>query len=276
MKSELRRALLLGRRRPRLIGAGSPTAVRGDGYEFAELREYVAGDDPRRIDWAATARAGALQTRVVLEDVSLTLAAILDASDSMQIGKRRPLAVAAHEALQTWYDAAETDDRCVRITGRGLYAPPALRGRRSALVCANVRDDRPFGLQKALEIARCALGAGTAFLVISDFYDLTHADDALLRRLSRRLDCTALVARDPWFENLPLQGFVQIRDAENTVQRRMFIGGTERDRYRNAVAAREAALRKRFTDAGWRTGVLHENDGRSSLYNAFGVPSAIV
>ena len=53
----LRDALLRGKRRPRRFGAGSPTMYRGDGYEFIELREYVPGDDVRRIDWAATARA---------------------------------------------------------------------------------------------------------------------------------------------------------------------------------------------------------------------------
>ncbi|MBV8689009.1 MAG: DUF58 domain-containing protein [Candidatus Eremiobacteraeota bacterium] len=275
MKSELRRALLLGRRRPRLIGAGSPTAIRGDGYEFAQLREYVAGDDPRRIDWAATARAGALQTRVVLEDVALTLAAIVDRSNSMQLGRSRPLDVAAQEALTTWYEAAETDDRCVRITSSGVHAPPALRGRRSALVCSNVGDNQPFVLQRALDMARCALGAGAALLVVSDFYDLKENDVPLLRRLSRRLDCTALVARDPWFDHLPLRGFVTICDAESAAQRRLFIGEPERRRYRCAVMKREHELRKLFHTAGWRTGALQERDGRGSLYNAFGIPSAV-
>ena len=275
MKSELRHALLLGRRRPRLIGAGSPTAIRGDGYEFVELREYVAGDDPRRIDWAATARAGALQTRVILEDVALTLATIVDNSKSMALGKRRPLALAAQEAMQTWYSAAETDDRCIRITMRGLNAPPGLRGQRSALVCSNVRDDRAFVLRDVLEIARCALPLGSALLVISDFFDLNDGDNRLLRRLPRRCDCTALIARDPWFSGLPLAGFVSMRDAESGAQRRVFIGARERARYQQAVVTREAALRRRFEDAGWRTGVLQEGDGQSSLFGAFGLPSAI-
>ncbi len=275
MKGELRRALLLGRRRPRLIGEGSPTAIRGDGYEFAELREYVAGDDPRRIDWAATARAGPLQTRVVLEDVALTLGAIVDRSESMRLGRQRPLSTAAFEALQTWYDAAETDDRCVRVTARGVHAPPALRGRRSALVCANIADNEPFVLRRALEIARHALSPGAAFLAVSDFYDLHDGDDLLLRSLARRLDCTALIARDPWFDELPLRGFVAVQDAEKKRQRRLFIGAPERERYHRAVLAREKSLRDRFENAGWRTGVLYESDGRASLYRAFGIPAAI-
>src|SRR5579872_11970 len=102
----LRDALLRGKRRPRAFGSGAPTIYRGDGYEFVELRAYVPGDDVRRIDWAATARAGEMQTRVVLEDVSLTLAAMLDDSPSMRVGRRRPVLAAAREALCAWYDAA--------------------------------------------------------------------------------------------------------------------------------------------------------------------------
>ena len=271
----MRRALLLGRRRPRLIGAGSPTAIRGDGYEFVELREYVAGDDPRRIDWAATARAGALQTRVVLEDVALTLAAIVDGSNSMRLGRRRALASAAQEALQTWYSAAETDDRCIRITGRGVHAAPGLRGPRSALFCTNVRSDEAFILREVLEIARCALPLGSALLVISDFFDLTSELDVLLRRLPQRFDCTALIARDPWFGDLPLRGFVTMRDAERKTQRRIFVGIHERQRYLHAVREREASLRRRFETAGWRTGVLREEDGQDSLLAAFGVPGVV-
>jgi len=41
---------------------------------FDRLRGYAEGDDPRRIDWSATARIGSLQTRVYLEETVLVLA----------------------------------------------------------------------------------------------------------------------------------------------------------------------------------------------------------
>jgi len=271
VKGDLRRALFRGRHRPRLIGVGSPTAIRGDGYEFAELREYVAGDDPRRIDWAATARAGALQTRVVLEDVALTLAAVVDDSPSMRLGRDRPLFQAAREAVQAWYGAALTDDRCMRVTAAGLYAPHGLRGPRSALACANAPTTRPFELRAALEIARAALPAGAALLVISDFLDVDTLTDVLLLRLGTRFDCTALIARDPWFESLPLRGFVVLGDAETESQRRLYIGPKERQRYREAVRRREDQLCARLDRSGWRTGILHEVDGERSLFAAFGL-----
>ena len=40
-----------------------PRPARGEGAEFESLREYVVGDDPRHIDWRATARRARLIVR---------------------------------------------------------------------------------------------------------------------------------------------------------------------------------------------------------------------
>ena len=40
-----------------------PRPLRGEGREFESLREYVNGDDPRHIDWRASARHSHLQVR---------------------------------------------------------------------------------------------------------------------------------------------------------------------------------------------------------------------
>ncbi|MGK7890735.1 MAG: DUF58 domain-containing protein [Leptolyngbyaceae cyanobacterium] len=48
------------------------------GTEFAELRDYVAGDDPRLIDWNATARRGQPLVRVLEPEQEQTLIVLLD------------------------------------------------------------------------------------------------------------------------------------------------------------------------------------------------------
>lgn len=265
----LRDALLRGRRRPRSFGSGSPTTYRGDGYEFIELRAYVPGDDVRRIDWAATARSGDLQTRVVLEDVALTLGAIVDDSPSMRVGRRRPLLEAAHEALRGWFGSVESDDRALRVSSD--YVAPSrsergVRGVRTALADPGVA----FVLQRALETARAALPRGTALLVISDWYDLDESFTPLLAKLAARCDCTALIARDPWYDGLPLRGLVRLRGAEGGALR-TYIGKRERDAFAKAVRTREADLINRFQEARWRVGVLREDDGAASLAEAFGI-----
>lgn len=253
----LRQALLAGRRRPKNAAAGSPLQYRGDGYEFVELREYVAGDDVRRIDWAASARSGGLQTRVVLEDVALTLAAIADTSASMQSGRVRPLLQSAREAIETWYGAAESGDRTRRV-----YA--------SDVVPAAAERPESFSLAGAFDVAAAVLPRGTALLVVSDFFDLPAGEDLLLL-LGRRFDCTALLAGDPWRDGLPLGGFVRVRDAETRAAASLFIGKRQREAYLGAVRERERLVLERLHDANWRTGVIGEDDGRGALLRAFGL-----
>jgi uncharacterized protein (DUF58 family) len=233
------------------MGVGSPTSYRGDGYEFVELRAYVAGDDVRRIDWAATARAGELQTRVVLEDVALTLASIVDTTPSMRVGRQRSLLSAAEEAQHAWFGAALSGDRCVRVP-----------------------TDDPFVLRETLRVARASLRRGTALLVTSDWYDIDDGDHDLLADLARWCDCTALIARDPWYDDLPLRGIVRLRGTEGGTIR-AYIGKRERASFAQAVREREATLGASLERLGWRVGILHERDGVASLSETFGVPPRV-
>ena len=231
----IRDALLRARRRPRHLGAGSPTIYRGDGYEFVELRAYVPGDDVRRIDWAATARSGDLQTRVVLEDVALTLAAIVDASPSMRVGRHRPLLDAAREAAGERGSAR----RSARIAA-SASTPTASRRRRCSAgarrALSRVRTgERRSTRGASLRTARAALAArngaaGDRRLVRSR----RRISTAILADLGARFDCTALVARDPWYDGLPLGGMVRLRGAEGGTLR-AYVGARERAAYPRAV-----------------------------------------
>src|SRR5579883_615391 len=50
----------------------------GIGTEFSELREYATGDDPRLIDWKATARRSRVLVRVLEPEQEQTLIVLLD------------------------------------------------------------------------------------------------------------------------------------------------------------------------------------------------------
>jgi uncharacterized protein (DUF58 family) len=64
---------------------------RGEGRSFARLRDYVAGDDPRHIDWKATARRGHLISREFSVEQSQTVFLLIDAGRSMtQLAGRYP------------------------------------------------------------------------------------------------------------------------------------------------------------------------------------------
>jgi uncharacterized protein (DUF58 family) len=82
---------LTGARRYRLLAAelrlrelGARTVRRrGEGMAFASLREYAAGDDPRRIDWKATARRGKAIVREYAVEQRQTVILAIDAGRLM-------------------------------------------------------------------------------------------------------------------------------------------------------------------------------------------------
>ncbi len=59
------------------------TPRRGEGRTFASLRDYVVGDDPRHIDWKASARRGHPITREYTIEQSQTVYLLVDAGRSM-------------------------------------------------------------------------------------------------------------------------------------------------------------------------------------------------
>ena len=186
----------------------------------------------------------------------------------MRVGRRRPLLSAGREALAAWFEAAASDDRCMRLDGD--YVTPAALQRGSRRAVALRDPPEPFALARALQTARAALPRGTALLAISDWYDLDDGLSRSLASLGARYDCTALIARDPWYDGFPLAGMVRLRGAEGGSVR-AYVGARERAAYREAVREREAMLLGRFESANWRTGILLESDGRTSLSAAFGL-----
>lgn len=61
---------------------------RGSSVEFAEYREYVAGDDLRRLDWRAYGRSDRYYIKEFEADTNLRCCLALDTSGSMEFGSR--------------------------------------------------------------------------------------------------------------------------------------------------------------------------------------------
>jgi len=59
---------------------------RGGGIEFSEVREYMPGDDVKRIDWNVSARHNNLFVKEFVEENELNVYLILDLSASNNFG----------------------------------------------------------------------------------------------------------------------------------------------------------------------------------------------
>jgi uncharacterized protein (DUF58 family) len=61
-------------------------AFRGQGVEFAEVREYSEGDDVRLIDWNVSARSQSLYVKRMEEERERSVMLALDTSASLDFG----------------------------------------------------------------------------------------------------------------------------------------------------------------------------------------------
>ena len=101
--------------RPRILAelGVRPARDRGDGMDFESLRDYVVGDDVRRMDWAATARRGRPVTRLYQHERNRIVVIALDASRLMgsMVDGRTKLDHAVDAALALAYGAIAAGDR---------------------------------------------------------------------------------------------------------------------------------------------------------------------
>ena len=74
------------RRLDGLLQGDYRSLFRGNGVDFADLREYEYGDDIRHIDWNVTARMDTPYIREFLEDREITAWFLLDLSPSVDFG----------------------------------------------------------------------------------------------------------------------------------------------------------------------------------------------
>lgn len=113
---EVKRYRLLGMRN-RLREAGFRSVrQRGEGGAFESLREYVRGDDPRTLDWKASARRGGLIVRQFELERRQNVVIVIDAGRLMtqKVGDRERLDYALTAALLL-ADVARVHDDAVGL-----------------------------------------------------------------------------------------------------------------------------------------------------------------
>src|SRR4051812_10359906 len=69
-----------------MMRANRPSKRVGAGMEFADHRDYTAGDDLRYLDWSLYGRLGRLALRLFQEEEDLLVEVLVDASASMSVG----------------------------------------------------------------------------------------------------------------------------------------------------------------------------------------------
>ena len=236
------------------------TRLRGRGMDFAEVRNYQAGDEIRHMEWRSTARTGRPHIKLYQEERERPVVLLVDFNPSMHFGTQgefKSVLAAKLAALLAWIAVAE-GDRVGRFLFSGEQVDARMPESRYKGVLPLLQslsnytstlhhapDITPKPLNEVLIKLKRVLKPGSLLILISDFYTLDDASEPLLRRLKKHNDLIAYHVADPLELTAPKAGLYPITDGIQTsyldLRRKK-----ARDIYLNTVIARKDNIEARF------------------------------
>ncbi len=235
---------------------------RGQSVEFADYRNYVVGDDLRRIDWNLYARLDKLFLRLFLEEEDLTVSIILDTTASMDYGEPNKLLYAKRLAAALGYVALTHYNRLSLYAFSDTVSDRAegMRGRRPiARMVAWLDGLRPAKASGSLadvckKLATLHRQPGVV-IFISDFFDKGDLAEAFRYFAADRFDAYALQLLSPQEED-PTRGGVagdlKLTDIEDGSVAEVSVSKPLLERYQANLRAykeqvRDAAVKRGLT-----------------------------
>ncbi len=165
--------------------------LKGSSTEFAQHREYVPGDELRRLDWKVFARSDRLVIKEFFEETNLSCHLLVDASESMAFGSldwtkfdyaRWATAALAHLVL-----ASRDTAGLVLFNDKEQAKVPPKNGdeqeRNIFDALAKATAQGPTGVGSVLQWLATRLKTRGIVAIFSDFFDDPESIVAGLRRL---------------------------------------------------------------------------------------------
>ncbi|MDF1808802.1 MAG: DUF58 domain-containing protein [Phycisphaerales bacterium] len=229
---EVRRLEIRARRRvDDLFGGQYHSAFKGQGIEFAEVREYQPGDEVRTIDWNVTARTGLPHIKRFTEERQLTVIMSVDCSLSTAFGSvnRSKHQLACEVGAVLTLAAGRNNDRVgLQVYGsehlgdmESFHLRPSKGKKHARRILRELIDATPgqshFNLSDALvELGRTHRRRAILF-VMSDFLSgLNNRDEPdwakPLRMLNQKHEVVAIQLTDPLEFELPKAGMIRMFD----------------------------------------------------------------
>lgn len=213
---------------------------KGQSVEFADFRNYVAGDDLRFIDWNLFARMDRLYLKLFLEEEDLHFYTLVDDSMSMDFGTPTKFRVAKQIAASLAYIGLCRGDRVSVSTFGKSSSPVVARGRTSShrllgfLESAECSDASPAMDESARRFCLKNTGKGIV-VVITDLMSKSGYESALKMLVAREMDIYLIHILSPEELQPSLAGDLKLLDCEDGEQREISVSAALLKRYEQTL-----------------------------------------
>jgi len=197
---------------------------RGSSVEFTDYKEYVPGDDIKRIDWRAYGRSRRLFVRQYEAETDMVIYLLLDISASMSYsgtGRESKYVLAAKIAAALSYLMIHQGDKAALVlfaeTMKRFLPPGGTRSHLHNLVAdlESVVPASTTGIANALIECNSLFKKRGRLIVLSDFWDDTDKTfEALSRFLHRKFEILLLQIVHPHELDLPGVHAARFHDME--------------------------------------------------------------
>ncbi|MDR3243535.1 MAG: DUF58 domain-containing protein [Elusimicrobiota bacterium] len=203
------------------VFAGQYQSVfKGQGIEFAEVREYQIGDDFRSIDRNVSARYGKPYIKLFSEERELTVIFLIDVSSSQYFGSNRLKSdISAEVAAILAFSALKNNDRAgmLSFTDKVEKIIPPKKGKNNILRIINeILAANPEGTKTSISTALKAINEiwrrRAVIFLISDFQDNGYEKDLAIT--ARKHDLVCIKINDDREKEIPKVGLIEMLDPE--------------------------------------------------------------
>jgi uncharacterized protein (DUF58 family) len=217
----------------------------GEGFEFTELREYIYGDDIRKIDWKSTAKLGKPYIRVYHEERELNIVTAVMMGGSSYFGTTKQKSELMAELVATiGFSAIKNSDLFSQIIfADRLYHHSRPNKKNFAVQDAITKISQFESLGKRSDyqlFAQSLFGRikrKSLLFLIADF-----VGEVNLALLSKKHDVVVLIVRDRFEEQPKEMGYLRLMDMESSRGFEGIVGKRELESYQEALKANDMRL----------------------------------
>ena len=232
------------------------SAFKGQGIEFAEVREYTPGDDVRAIDWNVTARTGVPFIKKYNETRELTLVIACDVSASQRFGSVDKLKqeTAAELAALFAFSAMRNNDKVGLLLFSDkieLFVPPK-KGKKHILrlireLIAFEPQGRGTDMALALKTLVQVLRRQGILVLISDYLSPLEQFEKPLKLAAKKFDLIPVVVTDKLERGLPAcAACMTVVDPETGQEGTLALTAAQNQRLQEDARQRAEKLTKLF------------------------------
>lgn len=229
------------------MGGGRKSNAKGTSVEFSDYREYIPGDDIRRIDWGAYGRLDKLYIKRFMEEKEGIFQIFIDTSKSMDFGEPKKSRIALQLAGALAYLVLNNLDRVyvsemqetTLTQGKGRAGKQAFQTIMHEL--ERVEFDGGTYLNQAI-MKRQYQGSGVS-IIISDFLDRQGIEEAIkyLTYKKQQIILIQVLARQE--VNIEGEGAVNLLDMETGEEVRISLNRSTIQQYNQAFHAMEDSMK---------------------------------